>query len=386
MTWPDLEMMKRALALAAQGAGTAAPNPMVGCVVVRDGVEIGRGFHERPGEAHAEVAAIRSVAGGVRGADLYVTLEPCSHSGGEKRTPPCVPFVVESGVKRIAVAMRDPNPRVQGSGIAQLRSAGIEVHEGLCRTEAAELVRGFASRVVRSRPWVIAKWAMSLDGRIATRERDSKWITSDEARSRVHVERSMLDAIMVGVGTVIADDPLLTARPGGGSGAEASRQPMRIVVDPRLRTPLSSKLVRSSKQALVLVACLPSAHRSDARDLLMSEGVEVVAISALESDARMIDLGALAVELGRRGMNTMQIEGGAGLLGAAFDQRLVDEVTAWIAPNLVVGGSSAREAVGGDGSSTIAESIRAARWSHEQIGSDLRIRSFLTDPESLVRR
>ncbi len=311
----DLLFMRRALRLAALGLYSTTPNPRVGCVLVRGGSVVGEGWHQRAGEPHAEVLALRAAGGEARGATAYVSLEPCCHTG---RTPPCTEALIAAGVVRVVCAVRDPNPRVAGQGMTRLRAAGIEVREGLLEDEARELNLGFFSRMQRGRPWLRAKMAASLDGRIAAPDGSSQWITGPEARRDGHHWRARACAILTAGGTVRADDPRLNVRE-----VETARQPLRIVVDAHAQVPVGAKIFEAPGALLVHAGHVP-------------EGLpETVQTLALPDGRGKVDLGALLAELGRREINELHVEAGAGLTGALIDEGLVDELLLYFAPCLL---------------------------------------------------
>jgi diaminohydroxyphosphoribosylaminopyrimidine deaminase/5-amino-6-(5-phosphoribosylamino)uracil reductase len=314
----DHEFMARALRLAARGLTTTTPNPRVGCVLVRDGAVIGEGWHERAGEPHAEVHALRQAGEAARGATAYVTLEPCSHFG---RTPPCADALIAAGVQRVVAAMQDPNPRVAGEGLAKLAAAGIDTAWGLMDAEARELNVGFVARMTRGRPWLRLKVAASLDGRTALLNGQSQWITGPAARRDGHAWRARSCAILTGIGTVRDDDPSLTVR-----DVPCTRQPLRVVVDSRLETPPTAKVLAGG--ALVFCA-VEDARRAAA---LHARGAEIVALPG--ADGR-VDLAALLAELGRRGINEVLSEGGLRLNGALLAAGLADELLIYQAPILL---------------------------------------------------
>lgn len=356
--------MRHALQLAKRGLGAVEPNPPVGAVVVDDsGLLIAEGWHQKFGGPHAEVFALAAAGERARGATLYCTLEPCSHQG---KTPPCAPAVIAAGIQKVVIGAGDPAPHVNGRGIAQLREAGIEVEVGVCEDEARRLIAPFCRLMLEHRPWVHAKWAMSLDGRIATRTGDSKWISSEASRARAHELRGHCDAILVGVGTVLADDPLLTARPAG------PRIATRIVLDSLARTPVTSQLVRTAVQIPVIIAT-SSAAPAERVSALREQGVEVLPLSG-DTDSARPSLRSLLAELGRRKMTHVLLEGGAGLLGSAFDQHLVNECHVFVAPR-VIGGENALSPVGGSGIEKMRDVLNLAHIEWQQLGSDLYHRS-----------
>jgi diaminohydroxyphosphoribosylaminopyrimidine deaminase/5-amino-6-(5-phosphoribosylamino)uracil reductase len=349
----DDRFMRRALELAERGRGYVEPNPLVGAVVVRDGQIVGEGWHERHGEAHAEVHALSAAGSAAQGGTLYVSLEPCCHHG---KTPPCTDAIVKAGIRHVVAAMQDPFPQVAGQGEALLRAAGIEIEVGICEPEARRLNAPYLKLLTTGRPYVHAKWAMSLDGKIATRTGDSRWISNEASRRRVHELRGRMDAIVVGIGTVLADDPLLTARPPG------PRTPTRIVLDSHGRTPVTSQLVQTARETPTLIVVA-----SPARLELSASGCEML---ELPGEAGGVALPALMSELGRRRMTNVLVEGGSSVLGACLDARAIDEVHVFIAPKLI-GGAAARTPIGGRGVERIAEALSFARWKIEVIEGDL---------------
>jgi len=356
MTLFDETMMRRALELAWRGQGRVEPNPMVGAVVVRDGQLVGEGWHERFGQAHAEANALAQAGSRARGGTLYVTLEPCCHHG---KTPPCTDAVLRSGVRRVVAAMLDPNPIVAGRGISRLREAGLEVDTGLCEAEARRLNAPYVKLIQTGRPHVIAKWAMTLDGKIATAAGDSRWITSEAARACVHALRGRVDGVLIGAGTARTDDPLLTARPPG------PRVATRIVLDTRLQLRESSRLVRTARDApLLLVHSLET--NPERRRLLQDLGCECL---ALPCDKGKVELAALLDELGRRRFTNLLVEGGAAVLGSFFDAQAVDEAWVFVAAKLV-GGVAAPSPVAGAGRQHLADAILLSDTVMEPVGTD----------------
>ncbi len=317
--------MTQALRLAERGLFTTTPNPRVGCVIVKDGVVIGEGWHERAGEAHAEVHALRAAGQNARGATAYVTLEPCSHHG---RTPPCAEALIAAGVGRVVAAMTDPNPQVAGRGLEMLRSAGIATECGLLENDARELNIGFVSRMTRARPWLRLKTAASLDGKTALNSGTSQWITGPDARQDGHRWRARACAMLTGIGTVRDDDPLFSVR-----GVETTRQPLTVIVDSGANLPLSARLLDGRP---VLLA---TAHENAAKFAQLRErGVEPL---LLPNPQGKVDLGALMLELGRRGINELHVEAGGRLNGALLQAGLVDELLLYLAPCLI--GATARD-------------------------------------------
>jgi diaminohydroxyphosphoribosylaminopyrimidine deaminase/5-amino-6-(5-phosphoribosylamino)uracil reductase len=359
--------MRRALALARRTEGRTSPNPMVGAVIVKDGRVVGEGYHQRAGEPHAEVEALRVAGDSSRGATMYITLEPCAHYG---RTPPCVDAIIAAGVAEVYYAVVDPNPLVNGKAHAQLEAAGIIARRGLCEDEARDLNRPFFKHVTTGRPFVTAKFAMSLDGKIATRAGDSRWISNEAARERAHELRNVTDAILVGAGTVLADNPRLTTRLSPLSTwrrAEPAdiRHPLRIVADSRGRAPLLAEVFDPElpgKTVLATTAAASSIHCAE----LKARGVEVWTLPA-DGKGR-VSLPALLDEIGRRWMLTLLVEGGSELLGAFLDEKLVDRVWAFIAP-LIIGGRNAPGPVGGSGIEALSQAIRFRQLQVEMIGA-----------------
>jgi len=349
--------MQRALELAARGRGCVEPNPMVGCVVVQGAEIIGEGWHRRFGEAHAEVEALRIAGHRAAGATMIVTLEPCCHQG---KTPPCTRAIIEAGVARVVVAQRDPFAEVAGRGIAELEAAGIEVAVGLLEEEARRLNGPYRKLLATGRPWIVAKWAMTLDGKIATRSGSSRWISGDESRKIVHALRGRVDAVLVGRNTAQRDDPLLTARPPG------PRTALRVVTDTRASLPSQSQLVRTAREVPVLVAVGPESAEADRRRLAEA-GCEVL---VLEGESHAARLDGLLLELGRRRMTNVLVEGGGRLLGSLFDAGAIDEVHVFLAPKLV-GGTSAASPMAGDGIDEMSGALLLDKPEVRQVDSDV---------------
>ena len=352
----DLWHMQRALELAAQGQGAVEPNPMVGCVIARGAEIIGEGWHRQFGEAHAEVEALRVAGDRAAGATLYVTLEPCCHYG---KTPPCTKAVSAAGVGRVVVAMRDPFPHVQGGGIAELQAAGVAVEVGLLEADARRLNAPYLKLLETGRPWIIAKWAMSLDGKIATSTGESRWISNPQSREIVHALRGRVDAVMIGRETAERDDPLLTARPTG------PRTAVRVVLDTHASLRSESQLVRTAGQSPVLVAVGDEAAVAD-RERLGHAGCEVLVCAGATHAAR---LDSLLVELGRRRMTNVLVEGGGRLLGSLFDRREIDEAHVFVAPKLI-GGQRATSPIAGKGAAAMSDALRLESPIVRQVGDD----------------
>ncbi len=361
----DLAWMRMALDEAAKGRGFVEPNPMVGAVVVRDGLLVGSGFHSRFGGPHAEVEALSAAGEQGRGATLYVTLEPCCHHG---KTPPCTDAILLAGVSRVVVAHQDPFPQVAGGGLARLRAEGVEVEVGPLAASSVALNSPYLKRLFTGLPYVIAKWAMTLDGKTAVAAGDSRWISSPASRSLVHDVRGRMDAIIVGLGTAIADDPKLTARPAG------PRVPTRVVLDTHARLPTTSHLAQTARETPTLVAVTETAPL-DRRRSLEALGCEVLVFST----ADRVPIVPLLEELGRRRMTNVLVEGGGLVLGAFFDAGVVDEVDVYIAP-LVEGGDHARIPVRGQGKSLMSDSLRLDRLEYSIIDGDVRIQGTMPHP------
>ncbi len=352
----DHEHMARALRLAERGLYTTSPNPRVGCVLVRDDAVVGEGWHQRAGEAHAEVHALQAAGGAAaRGATAYVTLEPCNHHG---RTPPCVDALLAAGVARVVAAMTDPNPLVAGQGLARLRAAGVATEHGLLENEARELNVGFVARMTCGRPWLRLKAAASVDGRTALASGESQWITGPEARCDGHRWRARACAILTGVGTVRDDDPQLTVR-----DVETTRQPLRVVVDSRLETPPTARLLDG--RPLLVIGAVADPARVDA---LAARGAEVLLLP--NADGK-VDLAAALAELARRGINEVHAEAGARLNGSLLRAGLVDELLLYLAPSLI--GDAARGLFDLPALAALADRRRLQWQDVRQVGADLRI-------------
>ena len=356
----DETYMRRAIVLAERGAGWTSPNPMVGAVIVKDGRIIGEGWHRRYGEAHAERNALQSCTESPVGAVLYVTLEPCCHHG---KQPPCTDAILEAGIRRVVVGSGDPNPLVAGKGVEFLRAHGVTVDTGVLKEECDALNPVFFHFIQTTRPYVVMKYAMTMDGKIATRTGASQWITGEAARQRVHQDRHRYSAIMAGVGTVLADDPLLTCRMEGG------KNPVRIICDSHLRTPPDSRIVRTAREVpTILAAAVPP---PECRNALEDAGCQVWDLPGPEG---RVDLNAHMDRLGAQGIDSVLLEGGGELNWAALHSGIVQKVQAYIAPKLF-GGAAAKSPIAGLGVETPAQSVRLVRTTVTQIGEDFLLKS-----------
>ena len=354
----DRRHMARALQLAAQGMNTTRPNPRVGCVLVKDGEVVGEGWHQKAGEPHAEIHALKAAGERARGATAYVTLEPCCHHG---RTPPCSEALIQAGVARVVAAMEDPNPQVAGQGLAQLRATGIATESGVLQAEAEALNPGFISRMRRGRPWVRSKLAMSLDGRTAMASGESQWITGKEARADVQRLRARSCAILTGAGTVLADDPSLTARV---EGLADELQPLRVILDPYLSTPPEAKMLSLPGRTLILT----TSDEDDVMAALLKAGAEVACI---EGHGDAIDLNAVMDYLTELQVNEVLLETGATLSGAMLRQGLIDEMVFYMAPHLM--GNQARGLFHLPGLEEMSQRIQLDIMDIRAVGADWRI-------------
>ena len=366
----DIEFMRRAIELAKKGGGYVHPNPLVGCVVVKDGEIIAEGYHEKYGEFHAERNALLCCKSETKGASLYVTLEPCCHYG---KTPPCTEIIIEKGIKKVFVGILDPNPLVAGKGVKILQDAGIEVEVGLCEDEIRELNKVFLKYITTKRPYVIMKTAMTLDGKIAAFTGDSRWVTNEESRKLVHVLRSEMAGVIVGIGTVLADDPMLNVRLDG-----EHHQPIRIVVDSNLRISIDSQLVKTAKEYRTIVATtVISSDRRESRNLLQSFGVELLECQSYNGH---VDINDLMIKLGAMGIDSILL-GGGGTLNAAFlEAGCVDEVWAFIAPK-IIGGEGAKTPVSGKGIEKMSNAIQLQNIDIQNINGDILIKGKICSRE-----
>ncbi len=356
----DEKFMRLALSLAEKARGRTSPNPMVGAIIVRDGEIIGRGYHHKAGTPHAEIHAIADAGEKSRDAVIYVSLEPCSHYG---RTGPCTQAIIEAGLSRVVMAMMDPNPRVSGRGKAILESHGIQTQTGILETEARKLNEAYVKYITTKQPFVIMKTAMSLDGKIATASGKSKWITSEASRRVVHQIRDEVDAIMVGIGTIMRDDPSLTTRLPDGNG----RDPVRIILDSRGRIPLKSRILHLDSPARTIVVITSQA--SQERIAQLKEHAEVLVIQ--EQNGR-VDLKSLMLELGQMEIMSLLLEGGAEVNASALKAGIVDKAMVFIAPKLI-GGAESPGPIGGSGIDELSEAVPLTDISLERVGEDILI-------------
>ncbi len=359
-------MMRRVLALAAMGRGCTSPNPLVGAVVAKGNKIMGQGFHRKAGEPHAEIIALRQVGRAARGATLYTNLEPCCHTG---RTPPCAQEIVSAGIKKVVSSIRDPDPRVDGGGFRTLRRSGVVVEVGLMKSEATYLNRAFTKFVKDGFPFVTLKGAASLDGRIATRTGDSKWITSTEAREHARLLRREHDAVLVGIGTVLADDPRLTARPAHGRPATLRR----VVLDGSLRLPLKARLLSTLDEGPVVVFAGPHVARSRARRL-EERGATVERLAARNG---RLDLRGLLRHLAEKDVTRLLVEGGGEVHSSFLEEGLADRLVLYVAPR-IIGGRDARALVGGSGPKRLADAVTLSRPVSYRVGADLVVEGDLS--------
>ncbi len=365
--------MERALALAQAHLGETSPNPTVGAVIVKEGRILGEGWHRGPGHPHAEIMALAQAGEEARGADMYVTLEPCDHYG---RTPPCSLAIIRAGIARVFYATPDPNP-VAGGGAQRMEAAGVEVYRGLGEEEAREINRFFFHFIRTGRPYIIAKFAASLDGKIATRTGESQWITGSQARARAHALRGQVDAILVGAGTVLADDPRLTAR--DAEGRPAPRQPLRVILDSRGRIPLDARVFQPTLPGQTLVATTPKMPPARQRALAQL-GVEVLVVPA--NLQGWVSWSHLLDALGKRQITSLMVEGGAQVLGSCFQAGAVQEVWAFLAP-MIIGGQEAPGPIGGQGFVRLAQAPRLTHVRVESLGKDWLFRGKVETLESV---
>lgn len=370
----DQHWMERALRLSRRAMGRVAPNPAVGAVIVRNGEVVGEGYTEPPGWRHAEIVALDRAGELAQGATMYVTLEPCSHYG---RTPPCRDAILEAGIARVVTAVKDPNPLVNGQSIRAFTERGIGVTVGTGAEEAIRINAGFFKRILTGLPEVHVKYAMSLDGKIATHTGHARWITGPEARREAHMIRDVSDAILVGIGTVMADNPMLTTRlPDEDVGSGGPHHPMRVIADSQARMPVDAAMLAHGVASTTLVAVSESAPVERIRRL-RETGADVIVVPL--SDGR-INLSALLAMLGEWGMNTLMVEGGAEVIGSLADDGLIDRVTAFIAP-VLLGGDGAPSPIGGAGVEHADQAVRLVSPEYRPVGADIRVSGYVAGKE-----
>lgn len=365
----DRRFMWGALELARQGRPYVAPNPMVGAVIVKDGEVIAEGYHETFGAPHAEINALEIAGDRARGATLYVTLEPCCESFEGKKTPPCAPRLINAGLSRVVIAVTDPHPNVRGKGVKMLQDAGITVDVGPCSAEARELNAAFFTHVEKSRPLVTAKWAMTMDGKIATRSGDARWISGDESRKEVHIDRGCTGAIIVGTGAIERDDPLLTAR------ADIGRQPIRVAIDRDLQIGLDRQLVKTAGDSPVFVYCAEDAPE-EKQAQLEDAGVYLILLPRHENHLMWYEV---LRDLGERNVTSAIIEGGGGLFASAFQEQAIDRVKIFVAPK-IFGGEGATTPVEGPGVPNVERAITFSDVKTRTLGDDVVIEGKVEYP------
>ena len=354
--------MKRALRLAEKGRGRTSPNPMVGAVLVKNGQVVGEGYHARAGEAHAEILALRQAGEEARGSTLYINLEPCIHYG---KTPPCAPAVIEAKVRRVVIGMEDPNPLVTGRGLKSLKKAGLDVEVGVLEKECRRLNEAFCKYILKKEPFVILKVAATLDGKIATREGDSKWISGETSRHFVHRMRDQVDGVVVGIGTVLKDDPQLTAR------IKKGRDPYRIILDSRLRIPEDAKVIGNSPSKTIIATTELAAR--DKIERLEKKGVRIL---TLDSKQGRVDLKNCLSKLGEMGMMSLLVEGGSQVNGSFLDEGLIDKILFFLSPKLI-GDREALGIFGGSGKANLKETIPLNELRVRRMGEDILIEGYL---------
>jgi diaminohydroxyphosphoribosylaminopyrimidine deaminase/5-amino-6-(5-phosphoribosylamino)uracil reductase len=358
----DEKWMKRALRLAEKGRGRTSPNPMVGAVLVKNGQVVGEGYHARAGEAHAEILALRQAGEEARGSTLYINLEPCIHYG---KTPPCAPAVIEAKVRRVVIGMEDPNPLVTGRGLKSLKKAGLDVEVGVLEKECRRLNEAFCKYILKKEPFVILKVAATLDGKIATREGDSKWISGETSRHFVHRMRDQVDGVVVGIGTVLKDDPQLTAR------IKKGRDPYRIILDSRLRIPEDAKVIGNSPSKTIIATTELAAR--DKIERLEKKGVRIL---TLDSKQGRVDLKNCLSKLGEMGMMSLLVEGGSQVNGSFLDEGLIDKILFFLSPKLI-GDREALGIFGGSGKANLKETIPLNELRVRRMGEDILIEGYL---------
>jgi diaminohydroxyphosphoribosylaminopyrimidine deaminase/5-amino-6-(5-phosphoribosylamino)uracil reductase len=364
----DEQWMKRAIRLAEKGRGRTSPNPMVGAVIVKEGIVIGEGYHAKAGEAHAEIIALRKAGEEAKGSTLYLNLEPCTHYG---RTPPCAPVIIEAGVRRVVIGIEDPNPLIKGKGMESLRKAGLEVEVGILEKECQKLNEAFYKYIVKREPFVILKVAATLDGRIATRDGESKWISGETSRRFVHRLRDQVDGVVVGIGTILKDDPMLTARVRGG------RDPLRVVLDSRLRIPEDAKVIKVDPSKTIIATTELAAR--DKRQRLEKMGVQIL---ILDSKHERVSLKPLLSKLGEMGIMSILVEGGSQVNGSFLDEGLIDKLLLFLSPKLI-GDDQAIGIFGGKGVTRLKDAVHLRELRVRRIGGDILIEGYVGEGTEL---
>lgn len=358
----DEQWMKRALRLAEKGRGRTSPNPMVGAVLVKNGNIVGEGYHAKPGGAHAEIVALQQARQEARGAVLYLNLEPCTHYG---KTPPCAPQVIQSRVKRVVIGMEDPNPLVKGRGVEALRGAGLNVEVGILESECRRLNEAFCKYILKKEPFVILKVASTLDGKIATRNGDSRWISGEASRHLVHQLRDQVDGVLVGIGTVLKDDPKLTARIAKG------RDPYRVILDSQLKTPEVAEVIRISPSKTIIAST--EMAPKDKIEKFEKRGAQVLLFDYKEGK---INLKSCLSKLGEIGIMSLMVEGGSQVNGSFLDEGLIDKLLLFLSPK-IMGDAKALGIFGGKGVSSIQETIALKEMKTRKVGQDILLESYL---------
>jgi len=359
-----MDYMEQALSLAKSALGQTSPNPAVGAVIVKGNMVVGQGYTQPPGAAHAEIMALNQAGYAARGGTMYVTLEPCCHYG---RTPPCSQAIIAAGISEVRMAMLDPNPVVSGKGTTALEQAGIKTYLGERESEAREINASYIKFITTGIPFVTAKFAASLDGKIATRSGDARWISSPESRNYAHRLRYLNDAIMVGINTILTDNPRLTAR---HNGAKPEQQPARVIVDSRGRTPLTARVFSESGKTIL---ALGDSLTAEVKEKFTQTGAELLELPLKEG---RVDLKSLLEALGKQNITSLLVEGGGTLLGSLFDAKLVDKVVAFIAP-IIIGGEAATTAVGGQGIDRLTDAFRLERVNVNRLGEDIVVSGYI---------
>jgi diaminohydroxyphosphoribosylaminopyrimidine deaminase/5-amino-6-(5-phosphoribosylamino)uracil reductase len=368
MARDDEQWMKRAIRLAEKGRGRTSPNPMVGAVLVKEGIVVGEGYHARAGEAHAEIIALRKAREEARGSTLYINLEPCTHYG---RTPPCVPVIIEAGVRRVVIGIEDPNPLIKAKGLESLAKAGLEVKVGILEKECRRLNEAFYKYILKREPFVILKVAATLDGKIATRDGESKWISGETSRRFVHRLRDQVDGVVVGIDTVLQDDPMLTARVKGG------RDPFRIVLDSRLRIPEEAKVIKTDPSKAIIATTELAAR--DKRQRLEKMGAQIL---VLDSEHQRVSLKPLLSKLVEMGMMSLLLEGGSQINGSFLDEGLIDKFLLFLSPKMI-GDDQAIGIFGGKGVTHLKDAVPLRELRVRRIGGDILIEGYVGEGTEL---